>query len=87
MSYKIVFTKQAAKDFENVLSSPFKSKVAHLLQILEDNPLQPPYEKLVGDLDGAYSRRINLQHRLIYRIDENEQRIVIIRMWTHYGDN
>ena len=54
---------------------------------MEENPLQPPYEKLVGDLTGAYSRRINLQHRLVYRIDEEFKRIVIIRMWTHYGDN
>lgn len=87
MSYEILFTKQAAKDFENIISSPFKSKAAHLLQILEENPFQPPYKKLVGDLEGAYSRRINLQHRLVYRIDEEHNRVVIIRMWTHYSDN
>ena len=87
MSYEILFTKQVAKDFDNIVASPFKSKVLRLLEILEENPLQPPYEKLVGDLTGAYSRRINLQHRLVYRIDEEFKRIVIIRMWTHYGDN
>lgn len=87
MSYKIVFTKQAAKDFQNILSSPLKSKVARLLSVLETDPQQPPYEKLVGDLAGAYSRRINLQHRLVYRIDEEIKTVVVLRMWTHYGDN
>ena len=86
MSYRIVFTKQTCKDYQNILESPLKSKVYRLLQTLQDDPMQPPYERLVGDLSGAYSRRINLQHRLVYRIDEEEQCVVIIRLWTHYGD-
>lgn len=87
MSYRIVFTRQAAKDFDNVLASPHKNKVAHLLQALEDDPFQPPYEKLVGDLAGAYSRRINVQHRLVYQIDEETKTVKVLRMWTHYGEN
>lgn len=87
MSYRIVFTKQAAKDFENVLSSPHKAKVARLLAVLEEDPLQPPYERLVGDLTGAYSRRINLQHRLVYQIEEANKTVKVLRMWTHYGEN
>lgn len=87
MSYEILFTKQAAKDLEKVAASPLKSKAMRLLEVLEENPLQPPYERLVGDLTGAYSRRINLQHRLVYSIDEPAKRVIILRMWTHYGDN
>lgn len=87
MSYKIVFTRQAAKDFEKIAASPFKEKAARLLQVLEENPMQPPYERLLGDLSGAFSRRINLQHRLVYFVDEEEKRVIILRMWTHYGDN
>ena len=86
MKYKIVFTKQAEKDLKKVAASPLKSKAFRLLSVLEENPLQPPYEKLI-DLDETYSRRINLQHRLVYQIFEDEQTIKIIRMWTHYGDN
>jgi toxin YoeB len=82
----IVYTKQAQKDAKKILSSNLKSKVLDLLEIIEDNPFQspPPFEKLVGDLDGAYSRRINIQHRLVYEVIEVEQVIKIIRMWTHY---
>ena len=86
MKYRILFTKQAVKDMHKVANSPLKKKVAHLLGILEDNPLQPPYEKLV-DQENTYSRRINIQHRLVYRIDEEQAQVVIIRTWTHYGDN
>lgn len=86
MSYNIVFTKQAVKDYQNILASPFKDKVYRLLQTLKSDPFQPPFEKLIGDLEGAYSRRINIQHRLVYRIEEETQRVIIIRMWTHYGD-
>ena len=86
MKYKIVFTKQAEKDLKKVAASPLKSKVVRLLNVLEDDPMQPPYEKLI-DLDETYSRRINLQHRLVYQVYEDEGTIKIIRMWTHYGDN
>ena len=86
MNYKIVFTKQAQKDYVKVSSSPHKEKVFRLLSVLEKDPFQPPWEKLV-DLKNVYSRRINIQHRLVYQIFEEEKIIKIIRMWTHYGDN
>lgn len=87
MTYKILFTKQAQKDYEKIKASTLKNKVYDLLTLLKTDPLHPPVEKLVGDLQGAYSRRINLQHRLVYRIDEDIKTVVILRMWTHYGDN
>ena len=86
MKYKIVFTKQAEKDLQKVAASPLRKKVLHLLEVLEENPLQLPYEKLVDQI-STYSKRINLQHRLVYRIDEESRSVVIIRAWTHYGDN
>ncbi len=84
--WKIVFTKQAQKDAEKIARAELKKKAAALLKILEENPFQTPpaYEKLVGDLSGAYSRRINLQHRLVYQIYEELETIKVIRMWTHY---
>ncbi len=87
MSYEIVFTKQAAKDLEKIAASPLKSKAARLLGVLEENPFQPPFERLHGELAGAYSRRINLQHRLVYTVDEARSRVVVLRMWSHYGEN
>ncbi len=86
MSYRILFTKQAAKDLETIAKSSLKSKAARLLQVLENDPFELPYEKLVGDLSGAFSRRINVQHRLVYRVDEDAKTVVVLRMWTHYGD-
>ncbi len=86
MSYKIVFTKHAEKDLKKVAASHLTNKVFRFLSILEEDPMQPPYEKLT-DLDETYSRRINLQHRLVYQIFEEEKIIKIIRTWTHYGDN
>ena len=83
--YKIVFTKQAEKDLRRVAASPLKNKALRLLSVLEDDPYLPPWEKLV-DLENTYSRRINIQHRLVYQIDEPTKTIKIIRMWTHYGD-
>ena len=85
MKYKIVFTKQAEKDLKKVATSNLKNKVFHLLSILENEPLQPPFEKLI-DCGETYSRRINIQHRLVYQIFEEEKTIKIIRMWTHYRD-
>lgn len=86
MSWRIVFTKQAQKDAKKLSASGLRSKAEKLIQILCDNPYQtpPPYEKLLGDLAGAYSRRINIQHRLVYQIIDNEKTVKIIRMWTHY---
>jgi toxin YoeB len=84
--YKLYYTKQAQKDALKIKRSGLKPPVEKLLKILEQNPLQPhpPFEKLLGDLEGAYSRRINLQHRLIYQIYEKEKAVKVIRMWTHY---
>ncbi|MBA4183673.1 MAG: Txe/YoeB family addiction module toxin [Acidobacteria bacterium] len=84
--WKIVFTKQAQKDAEKIARAELKKKAAALLKILEENPCQTPpaYEKLVGDLSGAYSRRINLQHRLVYQIYEELETIKVVRRWTHY---
>lgn len=86
MSWKLIYTKQAQKDAKKLASSNLKEKAEELLAVLEENPFQnpPPYEKLLGDLLGAYSRRINIQHRLVYEVIESEQIVKIIRMWTHY---
>jgi toxin YoeB len=84
--WKVVFTKRALKDSEKISRSGLKTKTKTLLRILEENPFQnpPSYEKLVGDLSGAYSRRINAQHRLVYQIYEELKTVKILRMWTHY---
>ena len=86
MSWTVVFTKQARKDAKKISASGLKSKAEAIIQILRENPYQvsPSYEKLVGDLAGAYSRRINIQHRLVYQILDDEETVKIIRMWTHY---
>ena len=86
MTWKIVYTRQAQKDARKLASAGLKTKAEELLDIISDNPFQnpPPFEKLVGDLSGAYSRRINLQHRLVYQVFEPEQTVKVIRMWTHY---
>jgi len=84
--YKIIYSSQAQKDAKKANEKGLKSNIQKLINILENNPYQnpPPYEKLIGDLTGVYSRRINIQHRLIYQIYKNEKIIKIIRMWTHY---
>ena len=86
MTWKIIFTKQAQKDAKRLASAGFKPKAEALLSLFKSNPFKnlPPYEKLIGDLTGAYSRRINIQHRLVYQIYLKEKIIKIIRMWTHY---
>ena len=84
MSWKIILSKQAAKDAKKIASTGLKPKVQKLLGILQENPYQPPYEKLVGDLKDYYSRRINIQHRLVYQVLESERMIKILRMWSHY---
>ncbi len=86
MSWRIVFTKQAQKDGKKLSAAGLRPKAEQLIQILRENPYQvpPPYEKLVGDLAGACSRRINIQHRLVYQIIDDEKTVKIIRMWTHY---
>lgn len=86
INWKLVYTKQAQKDAKKLASSNLKEKAEELLAIIEENPFQnpPPFEKLIGDLSGAYSRRINIQHRLVYEVIESEQIVKILRMWTHY---
>ena len=86
MNWRVVFTKQAQKDAKKISSSGLKQKVEALINILRENPYQvpPPYEKLIGDLAGAYSRRINIQHRIVYQIMDEEKIVKIIRMWIHY---
>lgn len=86
MSWRLVFTKQARKDARKLAASGLKPKAEALLDTLRDNPFQnpPPFEKLVGDLSGAYSRRINIQHRLVYQVFPEERVVKIIRLWTHY---
>lgn len=86
MTWQIVYAKQALKDAKKLSASGLKQKAEDLLKIIQVNPLQnpPSYEKLVGDLDGAYSRRINIQHRLIYEIFVTEKVVRVLRMWTHY---
>ena len=86
MGWEIIFTKQAQKDSELIKRNGLKPKVEHLLQVLQNDPFaeHPRYEKLIGDLQGIYSRRINLQHRLTYEIYEQEKIVRIIRMWSHY---
>lgn len=86
VKWTIVYTKQAQKDAKKISAAGLRSKTEDLLELLKINPFQtPPYfEKLVGDLAGAYSRRINIQHRLIYQVYKSNKVIKIIRMWTHY---
>lgn len=86
MNWELAFSKAAAKDVKNLSATGLKPKTQLLLDVLRTNPWQnpPPYEKLIGELAGAYSRRINRQHRLVYKVNEDRKRVDILRMWTHY---
>lgn len=86
MSWQLVFTKHAQKDAKKLAASGLKVSAQTLLGVLSTNPFQnpPPYEKLVGDLSGAYSRRINIQHRLVYEVLDAEKVVKVLRMWSHY---
>lgn len=86
MSWTLVYTKQARKDAKKLAESGLKAKAKTLLEVLAENPWQnpPPYEKLTGDLSGACSRRINIQHRLVYQVLNESKTVKVIRMWTHY---
>lgn len=86
VKWKIVYTRQAQKDAKKIAVAGLKQKAERLLEILSKNPFQtpPPFEKLIGDLSGAYSRRINIQHRLVYQVLEEIRTVKAIRMWTHY---
>lgn len=86
MSWQLVYAKQAQKDAKKLASSDLKPKVQELLTILGQDPFRkpPPYEKLIGDLTGAYSRRINIHHRLVYEVLAEEKVVKVLRMWSHY---
>lgn len=86
VKWKLVYTKQAQKDAKKLAAAGLKEKALTILKVLEADPFQsnPPFEKLVGDLSGAYSRRINIQHRIVYQVLQNEHIVKILRMWTHY---
>jgi len=86
VTWQIYFTKQAQRDAKKISAAGLRSKAEGLLNTIRDNPFRtpPPYEKLTGDLTGAYSRRINIQHRLVYQVLEKEKAVKVIRMWTHY---
>lgn len=86
MSWRLVFTNQARKDAKRIAQSGLQPQAVRLLDILRENPFRtpPPFEKLVGDLSGAYSRRINIHHRLVYQVLDDIETVKVIRMWTHY---
>jgi toxin YoeB len=86
VTWSVVYAKQTLKDAKKVKAGGLKDKVQALLTLLESDPFQnqPPFEKLVGDLSGAYSRRINIQHRLVYEVFEEQHTVRVLRMWTHY---
>jgi toxin YoeB len=86
VKWKLLYTRQARKDAKLLAAAGLKEKAVELLKILERNPFEvpPPYEKLLGDLKGAYSRRINIQHRLVYQVIEEHKVVKVIRMWSHY---
>ena len=86
MKWAVVYAKHALKDATKLSAAGLKANAQALLDVLEKNPFQnpPPYEKLVGDLDGAYSRRINIQHRLVYEVFKKQHTVRVLRMWTHY---
>ncbi|MDC7225955.1 MAG: Txe/YoeB family addiction module toxin [Spirochaetales bacterium] len=84
--YKLLFTKQAQKDARKLKSSNLKDKAEKVLEVLKNDPFSdyPPYEKLIGDLTGSFSRRINIQHRIVYQVLEDDKIVKVLRMWTHY---
>jgi toxin YoeB len=86
VSWEVVYAKHAQKDAQKLAESGLKAKAQELLAIIKENPFQnpPPYEKLVGDLSGAYSRRINIQHRLVYEVLQEQRIVKVLRMWSHY---
>lgn len=88
VAYKVTYSKQALKDAKKLSSASLDKKAKELIELIKNNPFQksPPYEKLVGNLSGSFSRRINIKHRIVYEVIENEKLIRISRMWTHYGE-
>ena len=88
VTYKVTYSKQALKDAKKLSSASLDKKAKELIELIKNNPFQkpPPYEKLVGNLTGSFSRRINIKHRIVYEVIENEKLLRISRMWTHYGE-
>ena len=88
VDYKILYSKLALKDAKKLSSANLDKKAKELIEIIKKDPFKtpPPYEKLVGNLNGSYSRRINIQHRLVYEVKEDEKKVRISRMWSHYGE-
>ncbi len=88
VTYKVTYSKQALIDAKNLSSASLDKKAKELIELIKNNPFQkpPPYEKLVGNLSGSFSRRINIKHRIVYEVFEDEKLIRISRMWTHYGE-
>jgi len=86
VTWKLVYTKQAQKDAKKLASSGLKPKAQELLALIAEDPYRkpPPFEKLIGDLSGAYSRRVNIQHRLVYQVLEDERVVKVLRLWSHY---
>ncbi len=86
MTWRVVYTKRAQKDAKKLAAAGLKSKTQALLELLAEDPFRhpPPFEKLIGDLKGAYSRRINIQHRLVYQVLEEEKVVKVLRLWSHY---
>jgi Txe/YoeB family toxin of toxin-antitoxin system len=84
--WRVIYTRDGLKDKKRAYEAGFKDKIISLLNLIKTDPFlsYPPYEKLLGDMKGAYSRRINLQHRMVYRVDEKERTVVILALWTHY---
>jgi len=88
VTYKVTYSKQALKDAKKLSSASLDKKAKELIELIKNNPFQkpPPYEKLVGNLNGSFSRRINIKHRIVYEVIEDDKLVRISRMWTHYGD-
>ncbi len=88
VSYKVIYSKQALKDAKKLSSASLNVKAKELIEVIKQDPFKkpPPYEKLVGNLSGAYSRRINIKHRIVYEVIESEKQVRVLRMWTHYGE-
>jgi len=88
VAYKVIYSKQALKDAKKLSSASLDKKAKELIELIKDDPFQkpPPYEKLVGNLSGSFSRRINIKHRIVYEVIEDERLVRVSRMWTHYGE-
>ena len=86
MAFRTLLTKQAVKDLDKLKQAGLSQKAKQIVDSLKDNPYCLPYEKLVGNLKGFYSKRINIQHRIVYKVDEEEKIVLIVSMWSHYGD-